>query len=103
MLHRADAPVASGRSELLLKLKPLEDAEAVVVGHEAGKGRLKGQLGALELQTSEGVRFKLGTGFSDAQRRNPPPVGATVTYRYRDVTPSGKPRFASFLRVAETF
>lgn len=103
MLHRADAPLASGRSDLLLKLKPLADAEAVVVGHEAGKGRFAGQLGALELQTPEGVRFKLGTGFTDAQRRDPPPVGATVTYRYRDLTPAGKPRFASFLRVADEF
>ena len=103
MLHRADAPLASGRSDLLLKLKPLADAEAVVVGHEPGNGRLAGQLGALELQTPDGLRFKLGTGFSDAQRRDPPPIGATVTYRYRDLTPSGKPRFASFLRVAEAF
>ena len=103
MLHRADAPVASGRSDLLLKLKPLADAEAVVVGHEPGKGRLAGQLGALELQTPEGIRFKLGTGLTDAQRREPPPVGATVTYRYRDLTPSGKPRFASFVRVADEF
>jgi DNA ligase-1 len=103
MLHRADAPLASGRSDLLLKLKPLADAEAVVVGHEPGKGRLAGQLGALELQTPEGVRFKLGTGFTDAQRRDPPPIGATVTYRYRDLTPSGKPRFASFIRVADEF
>ncbi|RZI96564.1 MAG: DNA ligase, partial [Rubrivivax sp.] len=55
------------------------------------------------LQTPEGLRFKLGTGFSDAQRRDPPPVGATVTYRYRDLTSSGKPRFASFLRVTDTF
>jgi DNA ligase-1 len=101
MLHRADAPLASGRSDLLLKLKPLADAEAVVVGHEAGRGRLAGQLGALEVQTPEGVRFRLGTGFSDAQRRDPPPIGATVTYRYRDLTPAGKPRFASFLRVAD--
>jgi DNA ligase-1 len=103
MLHRADAPVASGRSDMLLKLKPLADAEAVVVGHEPGKGRFVGQLGALELQTPEGVRFKLGTGFTDAQRRDPPAIGATVTYRYRDVTPAGKPRFASFLRVADEF
>lgn len=103
MLHRADAPLASGRSDLLLKLKPVADAEALVVGHEPGKGRLAGQLGALELQTPEGVRFKLGTGFSEAQRRKPPPIGATVTYRYRDLTPSGRPRFASFLRVADDF
>jgi DNA ligase-1 len=101
VLHRADAPLASGRSDLLLKLKPLADAEAVVVGHEPGKGRFAGQLGALELQTPEGIRFRLGTGFTEAQRRDPPPIGATVTYRYRDLTPSGKPRFASFLRVAE--
>lgn len=103
MLHRADAPLASGRSDLLLKLKPEADAEAVVVGHEPGKGRFTGMLGALEVQTPDGLRFKLGTGFTETQRRNPPPVGATVTYRYRELTPSGKPRFASFLRVADEF
>jgi DNA ligase-1 len=103
MLHRADAALASGRSDLLLKLKPLADAEAVVVGHEPGKGRFAGMLGALEVQTPDGVRFKLGTGFSEAQRRQPPPVGATVTYRYRDLTPGGKPRFASFVRIADAF
>lgn len=103
MLHRADAPLASGRSDLLLKLKPLADAEAVVVGHEPGRGRFEGQLGALQLQTPEGVRFKLGTGFSEAQRRDPPAIGTTVTYRYRDRTPAGTPRFASFVRVADEF
>lgn len=103
MLHRADAPLAAGRSDLLLKLKPEADAEALVIGHEPGKGRFAGMLGALQLQTPDGVRFRLGTGFSDAQRRHPPPVGATVTYRYRDVTPGGKPRFASFVRVADEF
>ncbi|MFN3303119.1 MAG: DNA ligase [Roseateles sp.] len=103
MLHRADAPLASGRSDLLLKLKPEADAEAVVVGHEPGKGRFAGMLGALHVQTPDGLRFKLGTGFSEAQRRNPPPVGATVTYRYRELTPGGKPRFASFLCVADEF
>lgn len=103
MLHRADAPLASGRSDLLLKLKPQADAEAVVIGHEPGKGRFVGRLGALVLQTPEGVRFRLGTGFTDAQRLDPPPLGAVVTYRYRDLTPAGKPRFASFVRVADAF
>ena len=58
-------------------------------------------MGALELQTPAGLRFRLGTGFSDAQRSDPPPIGSLVTYRYRDLTPSGRPRFASFLRVAD--
>jgi DNA ligase 1 len=35
------------------------------------------------------------------QRRDPPPVGSTVTYRYRDLTKTGLPRFASFMRVRE--
>ena len=54
--------------------------------------------------TASGLQFDdttLGTGFSDAVRANPPMVGALVTYTYRDVTPSGKPRFASFVRVRD--
>lgn len=101
MLHLASAPVVSGRSDVLLKLKPVQDAEALVVGHVAGKGKFDGMLGALDVKTVSGQRFKLGTGFTDAQRQSPPAIGSTVTYSYRDVTPSGKPRFASFLRVHE--
>jgi DNA ligase 1 len=46
-------------------------------------------------------RFKLGTGFSDADRKSPPAVGSTVTYRFRGLNDSGIPRFASFMRVRE--
>ena len=99
MLHLASASVASGRSVVLLKLKPVQDAEALVVGHVPGKGKYAGLLGALDVKTAGGQRFKLGTGLSDAQRQNPPPIGSTVTFTYRDVTPGGKPRFASFLRM----
>jgi len=98
MLHRADALYITGRSDALLKLKPLFDAEATVVAHTAGRGKYKGKLGALVVETPEGLRFKLGTGFSDAQRENPPKIGSLVTYTYRDKTPKGKPKFASFLR-----
>jgi len=101
MLHRADALYTTGRSDALLKLKPLFDAEATVVAHTPGKGKHKGKLGALIVETPEGIRFKLGTGFSDKQRENPPKIGSQVTYTYRDKTPNGKPKFASFLRVRE--
>ena len=101
MLHLANAPYVTGRSDVLLKLKPLLDTEATVVRHIPGKGRNAGRLGALEVRTRDGILFRLGTGFSDAQRDNPPPLGSLVTYTYRDVTPSGKPRFASFLRVRD--
>ena len=99
MLHRADALYVTGRSDVLLKLKLLYDAEATVIAHTAGRGKYTGKLGALEVVTPEGIRFKLGTGFTDAQRENPPKIGSTVTYTYRDKTKAGKPKFASFLRV----
>jgi DNA ligase 1 len=99
MLHRADALYKTGRSDTLLKMKPWEDAEAVVIGHVPGKGKYAVVLGALRVRTSDGREFSLGTGFSDEQRRNPPPVGAVVTYRYHDLTVGGLPRFASFLRI----
>ena len=99
MLHLADAPYTTGRSDVLLKVKAWHDAEAVVVAHQPGRGKYAGQLGALRVRLPDGREFELGTGFSDAQRRDPPPVGATVTYRYRELTASGLPRFASFLRV----
>jgi DNA ligase 1 len=101
MLHRADALYETGRSDTLLKMKPWEDAEATVIGHQPGKGRHAGALGALRVRTDDGREFSLGTGFTDQQRRDPPPIGSTVTYRYHDLTKTGLPRFASFLRVRE--
>jgi DNA ligase-1 len=102
VLHRADAPWETGRTDALLKLKPQHDAEATVIGHEAGHGKYQGLLGALLVQTPDGLRFRLGSGLSDAQRRQPPALGSVVTYRYRDVTSSGLPRFATFVRVRES-
>jgi DNA ligase-1 len=101
VLHRADAPWAPGRSDALRKLKPAPDEEGRVMAQIPGKGKYQGRMGALLLETPEGQRFSLGTGFSDAMRASPPPVGTLVTYRYRDHTPSGLPKFASFLRVRD--
>jgi DNA ligase-1 len=98
MLHRADAPDIQGRSPLLLKLKPLHDDEAVVVGYQAGFGRLSGRMGALQVLDDEGRQFEVGTGFSDAQRLSPPAIGTRITFTHHGRTPSGVPRFASFLR-----
>ncbi|MFZ5551297.1 MAG: DNA ligase [Pseudomonadota bacterium] len=99
MLHRADAAYATGRSGLLLKLKPVRDAEAVVVGHTPGQGRFAGQLGALRVRDAEGREFLVGSGLSEAQRASPPPLGSVVTYSWRGETATGLPRFPSLVRL----
>ncbi|MET1162637.1 MAG: DNA ligase [Pseudoxanthomonas sp.] len=99
MLHRRNAGYRAGRSEDLLKYKLQEDAEARVVAHAPGKGKYAGMLGALVVEMRDGRRFRLGSGFTDAQRADPPPIGALVTYRYNGLTRSGLSRFARFQRI----
>jgi len=99
MLHHGDSVYHAGRSDAVLKVKSYQDAEARVIGHVGGQGKFAGMLGALQVETDDGRRFRLGTGFSDAERRDPPPIGSTVTFKYYGLTATGLPRFASFLRV----
>ncbi len=99
MLRDGQSLHKPGRSDDLLKLKTYQDAEAIVVAHLPGKGKYRGMMGSLLVEMPQGHRFKLGTGFTDADRRNPPPIGARVTYKHFGTTAKGIPRFASFMRV----
>ena len=101
MLHRGASLYRAGRSDDLIKVKTHEDTEARVVAHLPGKGRHAGRLGALLVEMPSGQRFRLGAGFSDADRERPPPVGSWVTYRFRGTHNGGLPRFASFVRARE--
>jgi DNA ligase-1 len=58
-------------------------------------------MGSLLVQDEQGRRFRIGSGFSDAERRDPPPVGAVVTFKHHGRTRRGIPRFASFLRLQD--
>ncbi|WP_417515543.1 DNA ligase [Marinobacter sp.] len=101
MLKRRDSRYKAGRSDDLLKVKTFEDAEAMVIEHLAGKGRLQGVMGAMMVELSSGRRFRIGTGFSDALRAHPPAPGTCITFKYYGLTATGLPRFASFLRVRD--
>ena len=99
MLRQPGSKYEAGRSSTLLKVKTFHDAEARVVEHQAGAGRHKGRLGALVVQLPDGTQFSVGTGFSDAQRESPPPIGSTITFRYQELSDRGVPRFPSFVRL----
>lgn len=97
MLRQPGSRYEAGRSHTLLKVKTFHDAEAVVVDHDAGKGKHKGRLGALVCKMDSGVKFNVGTGFTDAEREDPPKVGELVTFRYQELTKDGVPRFPSYV------
>jgi len=99
MLHHQDAFYQTKRNNDLMKLKKFEDAEATVIAHFPGKGKYQGFLGSLLVENDEGVRFKIGSGFSDKERQNPPAIGSTITYRFTGKTINNVPRFASFMRI----
>jgi DNA ligase-1 len=98
MLRQPDSLYEAGRSSTLLKVKTFHDADAVVIGHQPGKGRHKGRLGAVLVALANGTPFCVGTGFSDAQREKPPAIGSVITFRYQELTDGGVPRFPSFVR-----
>lgn len=99
ILRRKDALYQAQRSDDMLKMKLDQDGEAHVVAYLPGDGKFDGMLGALVVETQDGRRFNIGTGFSDEQRRNPPPLGSRITFEYNGETVTGLPRFARFLRV----
>ena len=97
MLHHRQAYYQQGRNPGLLKAKRYQDDEAKVLAHLPGKGKFKGMMGSLLVETRQGRPFKIGSGFNLAQRQSPPPIGSWVTYKYYGLTKHGVPRFASFL------
>jgi DNA ligase 1 len=89
----------SGRSSTLLKVKRFQDLEARVLRHEEGAGRHKGRMGALVVEMADGIKFSVGTGFSDKERENPPAIGSLITVRFQELSEAGVPRFPSYVGV----
>lgn len=99
ILREANAPYSAGRSSKMLKLKSQHDAECTVTAHHPGQGKYRHLLGALSCRLQNGAIIRIGSGFSDNERANPPVVGSVITFHYRGLTSTGKPRFATFWRI----
>lgn len=97
-IRQPESRYSGGRSSQLLKLKSQYDDECTVTRHYEGKGRNSGRLGAVGCKNRHG-EFRIGSGFKDKDRDNPPKIGTLITYRYRGFTQKGTPKFATFVRV----
>lgn len=100
VVRNPNSPYIHGRSAQILKLKTVLDEECTVVAHHKGKGKYADKLGAITCENERG-RFRIGSGFKDKDRENPPPISSVITYKYRGLTESGKPRFATFWRIRD--
>lgn len=113
----------AGRTSQLLKIKPLDDSEAVVIGatsaREGKTGKILGLLGNLLVkEVGTGYEFEI-SGFTDAERavhngdwcyHNPGVVGALpvlfpkgtmVTFKFHGRNVSGIPNAARYFRKRE--
>jgi len=97
MLRKAGSVYETCRSDTLLKVKYFHDEEAKVLGSEKGKGRCWNMMGKINCVLPNGINFKIGTGFTDKDRKNPPPKGSIVTFKYQELSHKGVPRFPVFM------
>lgn len=97
--QHCDNRYRAGRSPLLFKRVPQHDAEATVIAHLPGTGQAAGLTGALQVRDDQGRVFAVGSGLDAALRREPPPLGSRITYRYTSRTAHGLPRFPRYLRL----
>lgn len=97
MLRESRSPYLQKRHKSLLKVTPTHTNEAIVIGYLPGKKSFEGMMGALQCELRNGIKINIGTGFSNAERANPPELGSVAHFNYRSVNVSGQPRFASYI------
>ncbi len=93
-----NAPYIAKRTSKALKVKSFFDTECKVTGYKSGQGKFKGMMGSLICKLDDNTTFNIGSGFSVRQRKNPPKIGSIITFKYKEFTKCGKPRFSVFLR-----
>jgi DNA ligase-1 len=120
MLREPGSLYVPKRSKTLLKVKQWQTADGIVIGHEPGKGKHKGRLGALvvslrpigrecvgltaghkllKIMERDDTTVNVGTGFTDYEREHPPRKGSVITYKFQELTQDGIPRFPSYVGV----
>ena len=78
---------------------PYSISTAQVAAINPGRGSFLGLMGSIEVIDNVGNQFSIGTGFNRLQRKNPPPIGSNIKYRYKGYTATGKPKTPIFIEI----
>lgn len=92
----------TGRKKAAMKLKPYQDSECKITQYFKGKGKFEGMVGSFLCQ-DQNQRIRIGSGMDENFRKNPPPLGTIITYKFFGRTQKGKPRFPTFLRIRKDY
>jgi len=98
VVRNPDTPYQTGRLSSALKLKKYFDTECIVLEILEGKGKYTGKMGSVLCQTKDGITLKVGSGFKDIDRDNPPVIGSEITFKYYGFTKKGKHKYPVYLR-----
>ena len=101
VVRDGDLDYYTGRDNNALKVKSYIDTECEVVGYNLGQGKYEDLLGSLACRMKNMQVIKIGSGFNEYERKNPPKIGAIITFKYYGLTSKGNPRFPIFLRILE--
>ena len=96
MIRKPGSKYENDKSSTCLKVKSFYDDEAIVTGYTDGRGKHKGRVGAI-IANWNGMKIEIGGGLKDEDRKNPPKIGAKITFRYTEKTNAGMPRFSRYL------
>ena len=95
MIRAPFAPYIPRRTWLMLKLKPEEDSECIIVGYKPGEGKYQGMLGAFKCKAIDSDKTWYIGGMDDKTRKNykeTHPIGTKITYKYTFLTDDLLPR-----------
>jgi DNA ligase-1 len=99
----AESVWEDARSKNMVKLKAINDIDAVCVGVEPGQGKYANMIGALLCEDSTGeLKFSVGTGLKDDDRKKDPSyyIGLIVECTYNEIiTAKGRSTKSLFLPV----
>lgn len=100
MLRDPDSLYEGKRSKNLLKVKSSLDAEATILDYiEDTHMKKDNVLGGFIVRNEDGLEFEVGLGVKIGIKKNRPPLGTKITYKYCGLGDNGYPKFPEFVRI----
>jgi DNA ligase-1 len=90
------------RTKSWYKFKPMYDKaqeeDVRIIRVIGGTGKYIGMVGALLCEDKDGIQFKVGTGFTDDDRKTRWEVGSFIEVNFQERSRENVPRFPVFVR-----